>query len=98
MSQGSKDSGETMTRAMKSPWMLLAAVCALVIGVYASMAESGVLELVSPNAAGTYYNLLVQGFRAGHLSLKKEVPPWFSRLADPYDPAVDPPIRIRSTG
>jgi tetratricopeptide (TPR) repeat protein len=29
--------------------------------------------------------LLVQGFRAGHLSLKKEVPPGFAQLADPYD-------------
>ncbi|MGA2139064.1 MAG: tetratricopeptide repeat protein [Verrucomicrobiia bacterium] len=85
---------------MKNAWMLLAAVCALVIGVYAYMAQSGVLELLSPNAAGTYYNLLVQGFRAGHLSLKKEVPPWFSRLADPYDPAAhlpyqDPLYRMR---
>ena len=82
-----------MTGAMKNTWILLAAVCALVIGAYAYMAQSGVLELLSPNAAGTYYNLLVQGFRAGHLSLKKEVPPWFSRLADPYDPAADLPYQ-----
>ncbi|MGA2137853.1 MAG: tetratricopeptide repeat protein [Verrucomicrobiia bacterium] len=76
---------------MKNAWRSLAAVCVLVIGVYVYMAQSGVLELVSPNAADTYYSLLVQGFRAGQLSLKKEVPPEFARLADPYDPAVNVP-------
>jgi tetratricopeptide (TPR) repeat protein len=76
---------------MKNAWRSLAAVCVLVIGVYAYMAQSGVLELVSLNAADAHYNLLVQGFRAGQLNLKKEVPPEFSRLADPYDPAVNFP-------
>jgi tetratricopeptide (TPR) repeat protein len=78
---------------MKSAWRLLAAVCVLVIGAYAYMAQSGVLELVSLNAADTYYNLLVQGLRAGQLSLKKEVPPEFAQLADPYDPAVTVPYQ-----
>jgi tetratricopeptide (TPR) repeat protein len=53
------------------------------------MAQSGVLELRSPNAADTYYNLLVRGFRAGHLSLKKEVPTALVQLADPYDPTAN---------
>ena len=83
---------------MKNAWTSLAAVCVLVIGVYAYMAQSGVLELSSPNAADTYYNLLVQGFRAGQLSLKKEVPPGFAQLADPYDPAANALYRIRRTG
>jgi tetratricopeptide (TPR) repeat protein len=61
----------------------------LVIGVYAYMAQSGVLELQSPTAADTYYNLLAQGFRAGQLSLKKDLPPGFAQLADPYDPAAN---------
>jgi tetratricopeptide (TPR) repeat protein len=78
---------------MKNTWTSLAAVCALVLGVYAYMAQSGALELLSPTAADTYYNLLVQGFRAGHLSLNKDVPPDFSRLADPYDPAVNLPYQ-----
>ena len=76
----------------KSRWMQhgsLAAVCLLVIGVYAYMAQSGVLELLSPNAADAYYNLLVQGFRDGQLSLKKEVPPGLAQLADPYDPTAN---------
>ena len=84
---------------MKNAWAQLAAVCALVIGVYAYMAQSGVVELLSPNAAKTYYNLLVQGFRAGQLSLKKEVPPGLAQLIDPYDPSANvlfwaPPYRL----
>jgi tetratricopeptide (TPR) repeat protein len=84
---------------MKNAWRSLAVVCALVIGYYAYMAQSGVAELLSPNAAETSYNLLVRGFRAGHLSLEKEVPPGLAQLADPYDPAAHflyqfPPYRM----
>jgi tetratricopeptide (TPR) repeat protein len=76
----------------KFRWMqhgVLGAVCALVIGVYAHAAHSGYWESLSLNAADTYYNLLVQGFRAGQLSLKKEVPPGLAQLADPYDPTTN---------
>ena len=78
---------------MKDARRPLAAVCALVIGVYAYMAQSSGLEMVRPNAADADYNLLVQGFRAGQLSLKKEVPSTFARLADPYDPAAHLPYQ-----
>src|ERR1017187_3940233 len=78
---------------MKSAWILLAGVCALVIGAYAYTAQSGVLELRSPYAADTYYNLLVRGFRASQLSLKKEVPRALAQLADPYDPTANAPYR-----
>ena len=47
------------------------------------------MESLSQNAADARYNLLVQGFRAGQLSLKKDVPPGFAQLADPYDPAAN---------
>jgi tetratricopeptide (TPR) repeat protein len=70
---------------MKNAWISLAAVCALVIGVYACVVQPGVSERLSSNAADAYYNLLVQGFRAGQLSVKKEVPPGLAELADPYD-------------
>jgi tetratricopeptide (TPR) repeat protein len=80
---------------MKDAWKSLAAVCALVIGVYAYTVHSGFLESLILNAADTYYNLLVQGFRAGQVSLKKEVPPGLAQLADPYDPAAN--VRYRST-
>jgi tetratricopeptide (TPR) repeat protein len=73
-------------------------VCALIIGVYAYTAHSGVSESLSLNAADTYYNLLVQGFRAGQLSLKKEVPPGLGQLADPYDPVANAAYRSASYG
>lgn len=79
---------------MKNAWRSLAVVCALVIGVYAYLSQSGLLELLSPNAASTYYNLLVQGFRAGYLSLKIDVPLGLAQLADPYDPTANAPYRL----
>jgi tetratricopeptide (TPR) repeat protein len=77
---------------------VLGAVCALVVGVYAYTAHSGVLESLSPDASDAYYNLLVQGFRAGQLSLKKQVPPGLEQLADPYDPDANAPYRSASYG
>jgi len=74
---------------MKSAWGSLAAVCALVIAVYACLARSAAWESLSPNAADSYYNLLVRGFRAGQLNLKKVVPPGLIQLADPYDSAAN---------
>ncbi len=73
---------------MKKAWISLAAMCALVVGVYAYVVQPGILELGSLNAADAYYNLLVQGFRAGQLSVTKQVPPGFAQLADPYDPTA----------
>ncbi len=69
-------------------------VCAVVIGIYAYMAQSRVLEFLNPNPAECHYNLLVTGFRAGQLNLKKEAPPAFTRLADPYDPTANKPYRL----
>ena len=80
---------------MKNAWVLPAAVCALVIGVYVYLLQSGPSELRTPNAADAYYNLLVQGFRGGQLSLKKEVPPGLAQLADPYDPIANAPYQTR---
>ncbi len=71
---------------MKSGWTSPAAVCLLVIGVYAYTAPLGKLESLVADPADTYYNLLVQGFRDGHLSLKKDVPAGLTQLTDPYDP------------
>ncbi len=84
---------------MKNSWKLLGAVCVLVIGVYAYVAQSGLLELFITDPSEVYYNLLVQGFQAGHLSLKKEVPVALTQLPDPYDPTAsavyqDPPYRM----
>ena len=68
---------------------ILGMVCALVIGIFAWSAEPGFLELASPCAEDSYYNLLVQGFRAGQLNVKREAPPGLAQLADPYDPATN---------
>jgi Flp pilus assembly protein TadD len=83
---------------LKNAWISLGAVCALVISVYACLARSGPWESLSPNAADSSYNLLVQGFRTGRLSLKKEVPPGLTRLADPYNPAASEPYQFGPAG
>ena len=71
---------------MTNAWKSLGAVCLLVIGMYAYTAPLARLESLISKPAESYYNLLVQGFRSGHLSLKKEVPTGLTRLANPYDP------------
>lgn len=82
---------------MNSGWRILGAACALIIGVYVYMARSGAWESLDRNAADDYYNLLVQGFRAGQLSLVKEVPPGLAQLADPTIQSPMLPIRVRLT-
>lgn len=67
------------------------AVCAVVIGMLFLGAGQGISVLKNAEAKDCYYNLLVQGFRAGQLNLKKDVPPGLTRLANPYDPAQNAP-------
>jgi len=74
---------------MNKAWVLLAAVCALVCGIYMFTAQSGYVVSSSLDAADNYYNLLVAGFRAGQLGVKKAVPPAFAQLPDPYDPKAN---------
>jgi Flp pilus assembly protein TadD len=68
------------------PWVILGALCALVIGFYCWSARPGWLGMRTWRAEDAYYNLLVRGFRAGQLDLKTEAPPGLAHLADPYDP------------
>ncbi|MGH7940350.1 MAG: hypothetical protein ACREFR_04695, partial [Limisphaerales bacterium] len=63
--------------------------CVVVIGVLVSIAVPGYLEFEAPNPDDAYYNLLVQGFRAGHLSVNREPNPGLARLANPYNPATN---------
>jgi tetratricopeptide (TPR) repeat protein len=89
--------GVAMTPGENRPWLqygIIAAACALVIGVYAYTAHSGYLVSSSLNTGEAYYNLLVQGFRAGQLNVKKEVPPGLAQLADPYDRAANSPYGL----
>jgi tetratricopeptide (TPR) repeat protein len=76
------------------PWIALGAVAALVAGLFLWMARLSVTELTGPSAAGNHYNLLVAGFRSGHLGLAKEAPPELGRLADPYDPFTNRDLRM----
>lgn len=62
-------------------------VCAGIIAIFACTAQSGALELASPHAKDSYYNLLVEGFRAGQLNVNRKAPPGLEQLANPYDPA-----------
>jgi tetratricopeptide (TPR) repeat protein len=66
-------------------------VCVLVIGFFAWSAQPVFLQLTEPRTEDSSYNLLVQGFRAGQLNLKKEAPVGLARLTDPCDPAVNAP-------
>jgi len=68
---------------------VLGVVSALVLVVYVIAAHSGFWESLTPAASENYYNRLVDGFRAGQLSLKKDVPPGLTQLADPYDPVAN---------
>ncbi|HUB66752.1 MAG TPA: tetratricopeptide repeat protein [Candidatus Methylacidiphilales bacterium] len=69
-------------------WAVLSAVCVLVIGIYIWSSDSGILELECSSAKETYYNLLVDGFRAGQLNVKRDVPSELARITDPNDPAL----------
>jgi tetratricopeptide (TPR) repeat protein len=59
---------------------VLGAVCAVVVGIYAWSARSGLMELLGSGARDSAYNLLVRGFGDGQLNLEREVPPG---LGDP---------------
>jgi len=83
---------------MRGAWKSVVAVSVLTIGMYAYTAPMARLESSRLKAADSYYNLLVQGFGAGQLSLKKEVPPGFAQLADPYDPESNDFYRDLSYG
>ncbi len=68
--------------------LLLAGAALVVLALFGWITATSVGEW--GRAAADYaYNLQVEGFRAGELSLPKAVPPGFAQLADPYDPAAN---------
>ncbi|MGA2605527.1 MAG: hypothetical protein ABSG14_15015, partial [Verrucomicrobiia bacterium] len=81
---------------MKNAWTSLAVVCALVVGIYACAAHSGIPLSGRMSAADNYYNLLVQAFRVGQLNLKIEVPPALAQLGDPYAPSAFASYRLEA--
>ncbi len=70
-------------------WAVLGTVCVLIIGFFVWSAKSGLKELLNSQPGDSYYNLLVQGFRAGQLNVKREAPPELAKLANPYDNRAD---------
>jgi tetratricopeptide (TPR) repeat protein len=64
-------------------------VCGLITGMVAWMADPQSLLVKKQDARDSYYNLLVQGFQAGQLNVKRDAPPGLARLADPYDPTAN---------
>ena len=58
------------------------------VDVYVLVAHGGYLLSSSLDPARNYDNLLVQGFQAGQLNLKTEVPEGLKELANPYNPVA----------
>ncbi len=82
------------TRTPGGKWTehaVIAAVCALIIGIFVWGAEPGALEATDSRVSDSYYNLLVQGFRSGHLYVMRDPAPELAGLADPYNPSLNHP-------
>lgn len=75
----------------KARHLIFCGVCALVIGFFAAYSNPTFSLQSGSRAEDSYYNLLVQGFRAGQLNLKMQVPPELGKIADPYD-SYDPTV------
>ncbi len=75
-------------------WAVLGTVCVLIIVFFAWSAKSGGKELLGLQPGDSYYNLLVQGFRAGQLNVKREAPPELAQLPNPYDMEAGRPYRL----
>ena len=74
----------TSRRARRA--VLAAAVAGVMIVLFfIAHAIGSEMEAWSPDPADANFNLVVRGFQAGQLNLKKDVPPGLARLADPYD-------------
>jgi len=69
--------------------VVLGVIGALAAAVFLELAAANVTEWGKASARDEDYNLLVEGFQRGQLSLAKEVPAGLGRLADPYDPAAN---------
>ncbi|HVW21225.1 MAG TPA: tetratricopeptide repeat protein [Opitutaceae bacterium] len=78
--------------------LAFAAACLLVLAAYARTLGPNALELAGAGASRAYYNLLVEGFRAGRLSLAREVPAGLAALPDPYDPRASERFRVGLDG
>ena len=80
------------TRRVLTRYLALVFSLGLVVAFYAWATSPGVPLFARFDGGGSYYNLLARGFRSGHLSLLKEVPPGVLKLKDPYDPQQNAPF------
>jgi tetratricopeptide (TPR) repeat protein len=87
-STAEKTSPEPRFRASN---MVFWIACALVVVIFACTAKTSLRQLSGPGIQDSYYNLLVQGFQAGQLNLKKEAPPQLALLSNPFDPSLNAP-------
>ena len=76
------------------PQILLATACLLVVGLYLWTTSRSYHRFLLPDPTEAFYNRLVEGFRAGHLSLRMEAPSGLVHLADPYDPQANAAYRL----
>jgi tetratricopeptide (TPR) repeat protein len=89
------DSNSSATREDQPATRRLSVIIACVVfglaaGITMWMADpNAALELNGSNANGSYYNLLVDGFRAGRLNVNREPPPQLAQVSDPYNPALN---------
>ncbi len=73
------------------PWLIAAALAAVGWFYYGTVASVGGF---GPAGEEDYYNLLVRGYRNGHLYLDRAPAPEMLTLADPYDPVQNAPYRL----
>ena len=73
------------------PWVIGVALAAVVWFYFWTVATAGGFE---PANDADYYNLLVRGYRKGHLYLDREPPPELLAAANPYDPAQNAAYRL----
>ena len=94
--QAIRGPGLPKRRSPVAATIFLVGAFALVVGCYAWMGAVCV-TVWSPNSPeASHYNLLVEGFQHGQLSLNKTPPPELAQLADPYDPVANAQYRLFS--
>jgi hypothetical protein len=91
---------QSRERAANHAWIqsaVLFAASLLVVAVFAASANPTISDLNGSQTSDATYNLLVEAFQSGQVSLKKAVPSGLAQLADPYDPVANYPYRMPPT-
>ncbi|PTX92597.1 phospholipid carrier-dependent glycosyltransferase [Opitutus sp. ER46] len=86
-----KPASRDASTTRRGEWIVFAGVALLVGWFYLWSARTEDASWRWGQPQTDYYNLLVDGFLDGQLSLKVNVPPELLAVDDPYDPAKRPP-------